>query len=131
MKNTYFFISLLIAVFSCTGDEEPYIFDFEQSILGKWELVENTFGAVDRAPGYFQYKKDSVRLFFNYEQAQVYQEKYWLSDSLLYVSFSYMDEFDTIVFEIPYKYTFINYNTLKLEMQIPALNPLAIYKRMD
>lgn len=131
MKNTLLFTFLLIAVLSCANDDSPYVFDSEESILGRWELVKNTFGSVERAPGYFQYNRDSVRLFFNYEESQFYQEKYWLSDSLLYVSFSYMDEFDTIVFEIPYKYTFINYNTLKLEMQIPALNPLAIYKRMD
>ncbi|MCV9388135.1 hypothetical protein [Reichenbachiella ulvae] len=136
MKNSLsiFSLILLLAIASSSCEEDlPTVTDPQQAILGKWEIIENTFGPVTSPSGYDEYLPDSVRISYSYEDETFYYEKYWFEDSLLIRSFEFIDAYDnndTTVFNLPYRYEFLNYNTLKLELQFPAMNPIHIYQRI-
>ncbi|MDX9847366.1 MAG: hypothetical protein RBT74_10330 [Tenuifilaceae bacterium] len=132
-KLTVYLVAFLVAniISSCDREEPlPPVTNPQQAILGKWEIIENTFGPVDNPPGYDEYLPDSIRISYSYTDMVFYHEKYWLSDSLLFRSIVFTSEGDTIDFQWPYRFKFINYNKLKLEFLYPSLNPISIYKRL-
>jgi hypothetical protein len=132
MKKILFLLCSILLLCSCNKDEaEPQVTDPEQVILGRWELIEDSFGPVD-ANGYDEYQTDSIKISYNYDDGVYYNEKYWFEDSLLIRSFTYIDPYnnDTVVFKWPYRFEFISSNTMKLDFQFPSINTLYIYTRI-
>jgi hypothetical protein len=120
---------LMLTCFSC-GKEDVKI-DPHKAILGKWEIIEDTFGPVEPY-GYVEYLPDSVRIFYSYTDKSFTYEKYWLNDSILFISFVFIDQYDndTTVFTWLYQFKFINYNRLQLQSRDPSSNPGSIYQRI-
>lgn len=124
---------ILFVALTTTGCEKENIDpDPAKAILGKWEVIEDTFGPVSYPGAYKEYLPDSVLINYNSEGDTTYS-KYWLVDSLLYKSHVYIDQItgDTILVDVQqYKYEFLTYNKLKLVWQVYAINPVHIYKRI-
>ncbi|MBX2965934.1 MAG: hypothetical protein KF845_07295 [Cyclobacteriaceae bacterium] len=120
-------LSLVFTGFRCGEDHiEP-----TKSILGRWELVENSFGVVTNPSQYEEYLPDSVLLIYRYNEKTFYQYKYWFNDSLIFKGGIFVDSFgDTAVVAEPYKYKFISFNKLRMDFQYPAINTSYIYKRI-
>ncbi|MCM4152585.1 hypothetical protein DHD05_13375 [Arenibacter sp. N53] len=135
MKNKLlFYLLTTLTIYGCSKDDQQ-VDDPQIAILGKWELTHS--GTGNNAPavesiGYEEYMSDSIFRFYNYAQQQFYTDKFWLNDSLLIKSFSYIDvvDSDTILLVEPYKYEFINRNKLILYFQYPAIQTTFIYKRI-
>ena len=128
MKNTCLLIFALALLILGCGKEDLSI-DPKKDILGKWEVVE----PVSYPGSYEEYLRDSVLYIYNSENDFFYST-YWFNDSLLYKKDIYIDGItnDTILIDIrKYKYDFIDYNTLRLDIQRPALIPRHIYKRIN
>jgi hypothetical protein len=134
MKNSTHFITIvwLITMSGC-GNENAYI-DAQQAILGRWEIIETTYGPITDPAEYEEYHPDSTHIVYNYEEEVFYRSKYWLNDSLLYLQHVYVDQAsgDTIlVSTLPYRYTFLTHDKLQLELLYPSMNPLSVYKRIE
>lgn len=110
----------------------PKVTDPKKAILGKWEIIEDSFGPI-RYPGYYrEYRQDSV-LFDYVSEDDTSYSKYWFVDSILYKSHVYINHSsgDTILVDIQaYRYRFLNYNKLRLDLQAPALNTKLILSRI-
>ncbi len=124
---------LLFLFFSTTlfnaCEKEAVNPDPSKAILGKWECIE--YGDQNRTPwGYYEFLPDSIYMLYNYQSDDYYfQEKYWLNDSLLFIG-EFRKPDGELIFS-SYKYTFLNSNKLKLELQAFALYRTSIYKKVD
>ncbi len=135
MKN-HKFIPFLASTFFCLfficcNEDEPPI-DPQQTILGKWKIIENSFGPVSYPGSYTEYRPDSI-VFDYVSEADTSYSKYWFSDSLLFVSHIYIDQItnDTIIVDTQsYKFQFLSYNKLRLDLQQPAIVTKFIYERL-
>jgi len=136
MKNIILFIFILaLLVTGCEKDEAPI--DPKNAIIGKWEITHLGNGEdlepVENSISYREYLPDSLLRFYNYEDDRFINRKYWIKDSLLIDSFWFIDDVsnDTITLENPYRFEFLNPNTLRLELQYPAIYTTSIYKRIN
>jgi len=124
---------ILILLFSCGKNEvEPNVTDPKKAILGKWEIVGNSFGSISYPGSYREFRRDNVVFDYNGGNDFSYS-KYSFADSILYIKHLYIDQVsgDTSVVDIePYLYKFFNYNRLELVMIDPSLNPLRLYQRI-
>lgn len=137
---------LLLIFCGCEQEESlPIVGDPKQAILGKWEVIENTYGPIRYPGSYREFRLDSVLFDYNDENDFSYSE-YWFADSLwvdgslwyagsvLYIKHTYIDQVygDTILVDIqPYQYDFLNYNKLQLTHLYPFMNPVVVYKRLN
>jgi hypothetical protein len=126
-----YIITLLLFTCGCSYNDIK-VTDPKKAILGRWEEIENSLGAVTNPSGYDEYLPDSLRKTYSYADKIFYIEKYWLQDSLLFRSFKYVDPYDnsTTVFKWPYRYEFLGYDKLRLDFQNPALINWHVYKRI-
>ena len=132
-QNLIFSLFLLQLLMTNSCINEDINIDPTKAIIGKWEIVENTYGPVSYPGSYQQYLPDSVLLNYNSEDDITYS-KYWFKDSLLFKQYVYIeqDSQDTILVDIqPYKFEFLEKNKLKLELQQPAMVTLFIYNRKN
>ena len=138
MKKLYLlFLFMLTAIIltSCKEDIKAEM-NPKIAILGKWEITHLGNGSelipIDNPSAYEEYLPDSILQSYNYEEKTFDKYKFWLNDSLLIKSFTYIDQIDkdTIVFTLPYKYEFITPNKLKLDFEYPAIFGTSIYKRI-
>ena len=140
MKNSYLNLkSILLLSFlmciSCTQEDIPI--DPKSDILGKWEITHLGNGSnlepIDNPITYREYLPDSLTRVYNYEEKQFYNEKYWIEDDFLNLSYTFIDEIDkdTTIFIEKYKFQFQNKNTLRLDFQNPAILTTSIYKRIN
>lgn len=131
LKLSMFILLVVLTEAGCEKDNfDP---DPGKAILGKWEVIENSYGPISYPGAYEEYRPDSVLFNYNSENDTNYS-KYWFEDSLLYKSHEYIiiEGYDTtkhIAVE-PYKFDFITYNKLQLEFQNPAIVTMFIYKRI-
>jgi hypothetical protein len=78
---------------------------------------------------YEEYLSDSILREYEYETEKNYYKKYWIDDSLLYVSITREDGFQLIT---RYKYQFSNNNNkLRLDIEAFAIYNTSIYKRIN
>lgn len=123
-----------VFLFASCGKEELKVTNPEQAILGKWEIIENSFGPITYPGSYREFRSDSILLNYVNENDFAYS-KYWMDDSVLFIkSTYYINEGpgyeDTLVITEPNKYKFLSYNKLMLDLQQPALVTKFIYKRI-
>jgi len=136
MKQKILKLSMFILLTMLTGtgcEKETIAPDPVKAILGKWEVIGDSFGPASYPGAYEKYRTDSVLFNYNSENDTNYS-KYWFVDSLLYKSHDYIiiEGYDTtmqVAIE-PYKYEFLTYNKLKLVFQYPAIVTTVIYKRI-
>ena len=88
---------------------------------------------VDNPIAYEEYLSDSILVIYNYEVDRFSYKKYWLTDSLLIKSISFIDDVTNEPKELtfPYKFEFITLNELKLVLQQPAIIVTSTYKRIN
>lgn len=136
MKKTVLFISVLaLLATGCEKDEAPI--DPKNAIIGKWEITHLGNGEdlepVENSISYREYLPDSLLRFYNYEDDRFIDRKYWIKDSLLIDSFWFIDDLsnDTITLENPYRFEFLNPNTVRLELQYSAIYTTSIYRRIN
>lgn len=137
MKNQRMYLlalsMLCITFFGCDSNENlPFVTNPQKAILGRWEVIENTFGPISYPGSYREFRPDSV-LFDYVNEVDFSYSKYWFADSLLYKRHVYIDQVsgDTILVDTQlYKYEFLTYNKLKLDWQVFAQDPVHIYKRI-
>jgi hypothetical protein len=133
MKKITLLLTLILILTFHGCNRENLSLNPYKAIIGKWEIIETTFGPVTNPSEYEEYFPDSILLIYNYDEERFYESKYWLNDSLLYIQHTYTDPVtnDTIlVSTLPYRYKFLTTNKLQLEFQHPSMNPLSIYKRI-
>ncbi len=107
---------LLVTLIEAGCEKENIEPNPAKAILGKWEVIEDTFGPVSYPGGHKEFKPDSVLINYNSSGDTTYS-KYWFVDSLLYKSHVYIDQItgDTILVDVQtYKYEFLTSNKLKL-----------------
>ena len=124
MKNKIFLGILFASSLLLTCKKEPLEADPAKIILGKWELFEFVLlgepQLVQTPSGYYEYLKDSILLYFDYEKNDyTIHSNYWFTDSLLYMYTFYNipndPEGGVGITEI-YKFAFFDSNSiLKLE----------------
>lgn len=127
-----FSVALFLLFIGAGCEKENIEPDPAKAILGKWEVIEDSFGPVSYPGGYKEFKPDSVLINYNSSGDTTYS-KYWFVDSLLYKSHVYIDQItgDTILVDVQtYKYEFLTSNKLKLVWNVYAINPVHIYKRI-
>ncbi|MEQ8552810.1 MAG: hypothetical protein RIC06_11070 [Cyclobacteriaceae bacterium] len=135
MEHTKYTIIWLIflSILAISCNKEEIDIDAREAILGKWEIIENTFGPISYPGTYEEYKTDSLLFIYNSEDDS-FHGKYWLNDSLLFhhiVWYTYDGvHHDTIEITQPFRYEFLSPDKLKLDSYNPALNPITIYKRI-
>ena len=123
---------ITLVTFSCEEEEELET-DPTKVILGKWELTETGNGSdlepVKNPLVYTEFLPDSIFKQHIYSTGNVVIRKYWMVDSILYLTTMYEDEF---AFYTMYKYQFYNNNSkMRLDIQAFATANTAIYKRIN
>lgn len=123
----------LLSLCGCNKKETPLpAIDPQQVILGKWELIKNTFGSVSGRGSYQEFRKDSVLL--NYVSKDDFSfSKYWIADSLLYIEHTYIDHSsgDTLFVDTqPYQFKFLNHDKLWTYSIYLSMNPSSTFKRI-
>ncbi len=134
MKKLLVYI-LLFNLCSCHDDHPPgLVTDPKQAILGRWEVIENSFGPISYPGSYTEYRQDSI--LFDYVNTNDFTySKYWMNDSILFTKSTYYiyegpGYEDTLIVVLPYKYEFLSYNKLRLDLQYPAMVTTFIFKRI-
>lgn len=114
---THLLIIVLIVLTGCKKEE--IMIDPKEAILGKWELSHFGSNPVKEPVGYVEYLSDSLRISYFYNEELPITSKYWLNDSLLFISTAYsiVGEDDTYTSTWSYKYEFISLNILQLDLQ--------------
>ena len=129
-KLIYLSLFILIAVLSC--EKEKIETDPKKAILGKWEITQlgnwPSMEYIEDPLGYEEYLPDSVMRQFDYKTNTNNYKKYWIEDSILYISTLREDGFE-LIFE--YKYTlFDKNNKLRLDAYSLMIFNTSIYKRL-
>lgn len=131
--KTFLSITILLCV-NCSSSDDSRPINPEEDIIGKWRVIEDTYGPVNNTSGaYEEFLQDNVLLIYNSKNDFSY-DKYLIKDSILYKGHIYIDNItnDTIFVDaLPFKFIFLDYNTLKTTMLYPALNPIQVYKRIN
>jgi len=123
---------LLLMGSSCKKEEIEI--DPHKAILGKWEITHDSYGPIQKPIAYEEYLPDSILMNYIYEEETFVTKRYWFADSLLYQERVYIDQTtdDTLLVDIqPYKYKFLDRNTLQLDMQYFFMNTYSRYKRIE
>lgn len=142
MKNTYICILVLFTILGCQkADPLPEVTDPKEAILGKWKIAHLGNGSqlypIENPNSYEEYPPDSVLLVKLYEDRSTVQADYWIDNSSLFKRNTYLiyespDYIDTLIVVEQYHFEFINYNTLRLDLEnMTAINYTSVYRRID
>ena len=110
-------LCVVLSGVGCKKSNIDYDADPAKAILGKWKIIENTFGPVNYPEAYSEYRPDSVLIHYNSKDDIIYS-KYWFSDSLLYEG------------NLPFIFEFLTNDKLRLDNQTPAIVTVVILKRI-
>lgn len=136
-SNLLICICATIVLYSCSNDDQEQPINPNIDILGKWEITHlgngDNVNPIENPLGYREYLIDSVLNSYIYENESLENRKYWIKDSILFESFALVDviDNDTIIYTNPYKFEFLDKNTLRLILQKPFLNTTSIHKRIN
>ncbi|PID69410.1 MAG: hypothetical protein CSA39_01415 [Flavobacteriales bacterium] len=131
LYQNYILLVLVLVFINCSKEELSL--DPNVNILGKWKIIENSLGPISYPGAYEEYLMDSILYIYNSKDDYFY-DQYWFSNSLLYKKHIYINQItkDTLLVDIQsYQYEFLDNNTLRLDIQNPALVPTFIYKRIN
>jgi len=136
-QDILYFLCILILFLFFSCDKDKFELDSRKAIIGKWEITHlgnpSNLVLVENPLVYEEYKNDSIIIEYIYKEQRYDTSWYWFEDSLMIKSSGLIiDELgDSVIINIPYKYTFLTPDRLQLDMQFPAINNIAIYERID
>jgi hypothetical protein len=128
----FIYLSVLVSIIFLSCEKEKIETDPKKAILGKWEITQlgnwPSMEYIEDPLGYEEYLPDSVIRQFDYKTNTNNYKKYWIEDSILYISTLREDGFE-LIFE--YKYTlFDKNNKLRLDAYSLMIFNTSIYKRL-
>lgn len=54
---------MMLFTYGCSKEEtEPKVTDPQKAILGRWEIIQNSFGPISYPGSYTEYERDSILL---------------------------------------------------------------------